>query len=87
VNFLKAFPNRRKIGPGLLSKLMGTVLLIFQKRVFNQKHIWRVLESGGPGPFFKALGEALRNLLSTRSKGFNLTAFKISGKIKKLSAL
>jgi hypothetical protein len=57
---------------------VGTVLPAFQKRFVHQKLICRISE-GRDGPllvFSKALGATLRNLLSNRSKGFDIAGFE-----------
>jgi hypothetical protein len=41
----------------------------------------------GSGQLSKALGAAMRNLLSNRSKGFELAGFKSFSQIQKVSAL
>jgi hypothetical protein len=72
---LAGFQNQR-VGSGCLSK--------------SASWLWPAIKTGkknGSGRLSKALGAATRNLLSNRSKGFELTGFKKLFAIQKVFAL
>jgi hypothetical protein len=81
---LACFQNRR-VGSGLLSKSARWLGLPFKigelaLAGFQNRRV-------GSGWLSKALGTAPRNLLSNRSKGFELTCFKSFSQIQKFFAL
>jgi hypothetical protein len=66
----------------------GAVLPAFQKKCSSETYL-ASLKTGkiDPGRFLKALGAALRNMLSNKSKGFELGGFeKLSANSKAFCA-
>jgi hypothetical protein len=73
---LKAF-RTGAIATGQLSKVVGAVLLAFQKRIVHQQPIcWISKPARLSLAVFQKLSVQLRNLSSNRSKGFDHTSFE-----------